>query len=244
MEQTDGLEPVQLKDKDLQVKNLSFRYEEKNVLSNLSFTIPQGKTTALVGPSGSGKSTLLTLLDRFYQPTDGAIQADGIDIGAYGLHPWRTAISYVSQDTVLYSGTVRENILYGLDHDVSEVEFTAACDAACVTEFVKELEHGFDTQVGEGGSKLSGGQRQRVSIARAILRDPDLLLLDEVTANLDTESEARVNQALRRLSQGRTTVTVAHRLNTVQDADQIVVLAEGRVQGVGQHQELMRTNTL
>lgn len=239
-----GDENVDLGEKDLSVEDLTFRYGDKAVLSNVSLRIPQGKVTALVGPSGSGKSTLLSLLDRFYQPSSGSINVGENPISRYALSAWRDAIGYVSQDTLLFDGTIRENILYGLSRTVSEEEFQKAVDAACVTEFVKTMEKGFDTKVGESGGKLSGGQRQRIGIARAILRDPQLLLLDEVTANLDAESEAKVNEALVNVTKGLTTVMVAHRLDSVQNADQIVVMAAGKVHGKGTHSELMKNDDL
>ncbi|MDE6880933.1 MAG: ABC transporter ATP-binding protein/permease [Oscillospiraceae bacterium] len=223
----------------LQVKDVTFRYQDRDVLDHISMDIPRGKTTALVGPSGSGKSTLLRLLERFYQPTGGEIAAAGEDIGRFDLTAWRKSIGYVAQDTLLFSGTIRENILYGQDREVSEAEFQAAADAACVTEFVRNLEHGYDTQVGEGGGKLSGGQRQRLGIARAILRNPSLLLLDEVTANLDAQAEDQVNRAIQSISKGRTVVSVAHRLDNIRSADQIVVLEDGQVRGAGVHEDLM-----
>ena len=223
----------------LQVKDVTFRYQDRDVLDHISMDIPRGKITALVGPSGSGKSTLLRLLERFYQPTGGEIAAAGEDIGRFDLTAWRKSIGYVAQDTLLFSGTIRENILYGQGREVSEAELQAAADAACVTEFVQNLEHGYDTQVGEGGGKLSGGQRQRLGIARAILRNPSLLLLDEVTANLDAQAEDQVNRAIQNISKGRTVVSVAHRLDNIRSADQIVVLEDGQVRGAGVHEDLM-----
>lgn len=226
---------------DLCINDVSFRYKDKDVLNHVCFTIPTGKTTALVGPSGSGKSTILRLLERFYQPSDGEIDVAGQNIDRFDLTQWRRSIGYVAQDTLMFSGTIRDNILYGQNGEISEEEFKAAVDAACVTEFVANMEHGYDTQVGEGGSKLSGGQRQRIGIARAILRNPALLLLDEVTANLDAEAEAKVNAAIKNISKGRTVVSVAHRLDNIKDADQIVVVESGKINSIGIHQDLMNT---
>ena len=226
---------------DLCLNDVSFRYKDKDVLSHVCFTIPTGKTTALVGPSGSGKSTILRLLERFYQPSDGEIDVAGQNIDRFDLTQWRRSIGYVAQDTLMFSGTIRDNILYGQNGEISEEEFKAATDAACVTEFVAGLEHGYDTQVGEGGSKLSGGQRQRIGIARAILRNPTVLLLDEVTANLDAEAEAKVNAAIKNISKGRTVVSVAHRLDNIKDADQIVVVESGKINSIGIHQDLMNS---
>ncbi len=193
---------------------------------------------ALVGPSGSGKTTIGRLVLRFWDPSSGAIKLDGHDLRTLRLADLRGAMAVVSQDPVLFSGTIRENIRYGR-LDASDAEIEAAARAANADGFIREFPDGYDTLVGERGVKLSGGQRQRVSIARAILRDPRLLILDEATSALDSESEHLVQEALEKLQKGRTTLVIAHRLSTIRDADRIVVLASGRIVEVGRHDELL-----
>ena len=224
---------------DIAVQSLSFRYEEKPVLENVSFTIGKGQITALVGPNGSGKSTLLRMLERFYPVGEGSITIDGTDINTLDLKAWRGCIGYVAQDTQMFSGTIRDNLVYGLDREVTDAELDEAAEAACIREFIVGLNNGYDTEVGDAGSKLSGGERQRIAIARAILRKADILLLDEVTANLDAQAEAVVNEAIRKVSVGCTTVIVAHNLDTIRDADQIVVMENGHVAGCGTHETLL-----
>lgn len=227
---------------DIAFENVSFAYSGQPVLQNLNFTIPQGKTTVIVGRSGEGKSTLFGLLERFYQPGEGRITIGGRDIGEYNIKNWRKSIGYVSQNTNLLSGTVRDCITYGVDRPVSQEEIEAAARSANAYEFIMDMENGFDTQVGVGGSKLSGGQRQRICIARELLKDPVLLLLDEATSSLDMEAEYQVTQALNRLKEGRTTLMVSHRLYPVVDADQVVYLKDHQVSGAGTHLTLLREN--
>ena len=228
---------------DIAFDHVSFGYAGgPEVLQDLSFTIPQGKTTAIIGRSGEGKSTLYGLLERFYQPKDGKITVGGQDIDAYNMHTWRKAVGYVSQNTNLLSGTVRDNIVYGVDRDVSQEEIENVAKLANAYDFIQDLENGFDTEVGLNGSKLSGGQRQRICIARELLKDPALLLLDEATSSLDMEAEYQVTQALNRLREGRTTLMVSHRLRSVTDADQIVYLADHKVAGTGTHESLLKEN--
>lgn len=229
---------------DFAFENVSFSYEEGHeILRDLSFTIPQGKTTAIIGRSGEGKSTIFGLMERFYQPTAGKITVAGQDISQYDLSQWRRSIGYVSQNNALLSGTVRDNILYGIERPVSEEEIIQAAKDANAYEFIQELENGFDTQVGISGSKLSGGQRQRICIARELLKNPQLLLLDEATSSLDMEAEYQVTQAIERLRKGRTILVVSHRLSAVLDADQIVYLDNHSVSAVGTHGELMKNNS-
>ena len=219
--------------------NVSFAYENKiDVVRDICLQIAPGEILALVGPSGAGKSTLFNLIPRFYDPSAGIVKLDGTDLRDITLKSLRDNIAIVPQDTLLFSGSVRENILYGR-LDASEAEMFAAATAANAHQFVSELPQGYDTLVGERGVKLSGGQRQRIAIARAVLKDPRILLLDEATSSLDSESEGLVQEALGRLMRGRTTIIIAHRLSTVQVADRIAVLDKGSLVELGTHTELI-----
>lgn len=230
---------------DIHFKNVSFGYKKGDtILNQMTFSIPAGKTTAFVGPSGSGKTTLFALLERFYVPNSGEILLGNTNSKEYNLKSWRSQFSYVSQESPLMSGTIRENIIYGMERDVSEKELEVAAERANALEFISRLSHGFDTEVGERGVKLSGGQRQRIAIARALIRDPKILLLDEATSNLDSASEQLVQKALQHLMKGRTTLVIAHRLSTVVDADQIVVLDGGNMTGIGTHHQLVKHHKL
>ncbi|CAM3829677.1 ABC transporter ATP-binding protein [Mesobacillus zeae] len=230
---------------DIRFDNLSFSYHENEaVIKNISLTIPAGKTTAFVGPSGSGKTTLFALLERFYGPSAGSILYGSTSIGDFSLNAWRSQIGYVSQESPIMSGTIRDNIAYGIQREVSDDEIQQAARLAHAEEFINRLPAGYLTEVGERGIKLSGGQRQRLAIARALIRNPGILLLDEATSNLDSSSEVLVQNALASLMEGRTTLVIAHRLSTVVDADQIVVLDNGQVTGTGSHQELLNTHSL
>ena len=219
---------------------VSFRYPDRDewVLRELDLRIPPGQTVALVGPSGSGKTTAARLVLRFYDPTEGAVTLDSVDLRRLDLHSLRAHTAWVSQDPLLFSGTIRENIRYGR-LSASDDEVEAAARAAHADEFIRAFPSGYDTVVGERGVLLSGGQRQRVSIARAILRDPKVLVLDEATSALDAQSEHLVQAALERLQRGRTTLVIAHRLSTIRGADLIVVLDTGRVVERGRHEELL-----
>lgn len=226
-------------------QDLSFAYKENEpVLKNVSFVAPPGKTTAFVGPSGSGKTTLFALLERFYQASAGEILLGYKNIQQFNLTSWRSQIGYVSQESPIMSGTIRDNITYGVNREVTEDEVIEAARLANALEFIERLPHGFETEVGERGIKLSGGQRQRIAIARALMKDPKILLLDEATSNLDSASEELVQKALQHLMKGRTTLVIAHRLSTVVDADQIIVLEQGEITGVGTHQELLQSHEL
>ena len=222
-------------------RDVSFRYEagKGQALRNLSIDVPAGTTVALVGQSGSGKSTLASLLPRFYDPTEGAVLLDGEDVRDYTLTDLRRQIGLVSQDVVLFDDTIANNIAYGALAKHSRADIERAAEAAYVTEFAAGLPQGLDTRVGERGSLLSGGQRQRIAIARALLKDAPVLILDEATSALDTESERRIQAALARLVQGRTTLVIAHRLSTVERADRIVVMRDGSVVETGTHAELL-----
>lgn len=229
---------------DVTVDHLSFGYNETPILQDVSFTLPRGKTTAIVGPSGSGKTTLFAILERFYQPTSGQIRLGDQSISDLTLSSWRQAIGYVAQDSPVLSGTIRDNLVYGLADDVSEDKIREAARMANADTFIERFPEGYATEIGERGVKLSGGQRQRIAIARALLRDPEILLLDEATSSLDSESERVVQEALERLMVGRTTFVIAHRLATVRHADQIIVLEDGRISGIGTHDRLVVDNSL
>ncbi|MCF7811944.1 ABC transporter ATP-binding protein/permease [bacterium] len=222
----------------IEFNDVKFGYAENElVLHGIDLTIEAGKTFALVGPSGGGKSTIISLIPRFYPLQQGLITLDGLDTSEFDLKYLRSLMAYVPQETILFSGTIEDNIRFG-KLDASFDEITAAAKAANVDNFVSELSDGYKSEVGERGVQLSGGQRQRLSIARAILRDPRILLLDEATSSLDTESERLVQDALERLRQDRTTVMIAHRLSTVQNADKIAVIDKGRIVELGSHKEL------
>jgi ATP-binding cassette, subfamily B, bacterial MsbA len=222
----------------LRFEDVSFAYPgASHVLHHIDLDIQPGEVLALVGPSGAGKSTIFNLIPRFYDPTDGRICLDGIDLRQIAIFSLRTQIGLVPQETQLFSGTVKENLRYG-KLDASEAELAAAARAANAEEFIEQLPQGYDTLVGERGVKLSGGQRQRIAIARAILKDPRILLLDEATSSLDSESEGLVQDALERLMYHRTTVVIAHRLSTVQNATRIAVLDQGHLVEMGTHAEL------
>ncbi|TDB49916.1 MULTISPECIES: ABC transporter ATP-binding protein [Bacillaceae] len=228
---------------ELTFKDVAFKYEEKLVLKNISFSAQKGEVTALVGPSGAGKSTVFSLLERFYAPSSGQILLEDTDSGAINLRAWRQLFSYVQQDSPILAGTIRENLTYGLERTISDAEIVEATKQANAHEFIANFDDGYDTMLGERGVNLSGGQRQRIAIARALLRNPQFLLLDEATASLDSESEKLVQESLERVMKGRTSLVIAHRLSTVINADQIVVIEDGEVTGKGTHEELLSTHS-
>ncbi|MEC2197427.1 multidrug resistance ABC transporter ATP-binding protein/permease BmrA [Bacillus subtilis] len=229
----------------IQLDCVSFGYKpDQLILKEISAVIEAGKVTAIVGPSGGGKTTLFKLLERFYSPTAGSIRLGDEPIDTYSLESWREHIGYVSQESPLMSGTIRENICYGLERDVTDAEIEKAAEMAYALNFIKELPNQFDTEVGERGIMLSGGQRQRIAIARALLRNPSILMLDEATSSLDSQSEKSVQQALEVLMEGRTTIVIAHRLSTVVDADQLLFVEKGEITGRGTHHELMASHGL
>jgi len=209
-----------------------------DVLHNVRFEVNPGEVIALAGPSGSGKTTIANLIPRLYDPSSGAIRVDGHDLRKVTLRSLRQQIGIVPQDTVLFAGTIRDNIAYGKP-DATDEEIIAAARRANADEFIRALPDGYHTMVGERGAKLSGGQRQRIAIARALLRDPRILILDEATSNLDAESERLVQDALETLMANRTTIIIAHRLSTIQKADRILVIDGGRIVEQGTHEELM-----
>lgn len=229
----------------LHFKNVSFSYDGvRPVLQNVTFTIEPGKTYALVGPSGSGKTTIFSLLERFYEPDSGQITLGERNIKTFDLAAWRGKFGYVSQEIPVISGTIYENICYGIKGPVPQQKVVEAARRANALKFIEKLPDGFATEVGERGIKLSGGQRQRIAIARAILRNPKVLLLDEATSNLDSQSEILVQEAIKNVMQGRTTIIIAHRLATVIDADEIFVVEQGQITGRGNHEELLTTHSL
>jgi subfamily B ATP-binding cassette protein MsbA len=224
--------------------HVSFAYNpETSALTDVSLTVRRGETVALVGPSGGGKSTLLNLIPRFYDVTAGQVTVDGQDIRHVKLASLRDQIALVTQEPFLFDDTIRANIAYARPA-ASPAEVEAAARAAAAHEFITALPGGYDTQVGEAGARLSGGQRQRIAIARAFLKNAPILLLDEATSALDTESEVKVQEALERLMAGRTTLLIAHRLSTVRKADRIYVIADGRVEEIGDHETLMTSGGL
>ena len=208
------------------------------VLSDISFRVEAGQVVALLGPTGSGKSTIINLIPRFYDVTSGAIKIDDIPVRSVTLESLRRQIGIVLQETMLFGSTIRENIAFGRP-EASEEEIEAAAEAAAAHEFIMSIPDGYDTEVGERGVTLSGGQRQRIAIARALIRNPRILILDEATSSLDTVSESKVQEALSYLMKDRTTFVIAHRLSTIKNADKIVVLKEGRVEQIGKHDELI-----
>jgi subfamily B ATP-binding cassette protein MsbA len=226
-------------------EHVAFGYDKDNpVLRDVSFAVKPGQIIGVVGGTGSGKSTIVSLIPRFYDPTSGRVLIDGVDVRDYQLHPLRRQIGFVLQETVLFHGTIRDNIAYGRPGIATEDEVVAAAKLANADEFIAKMPQGYDTVVGERGDTLSGGQRQRIGIARAVIRNNPILILDEPTAALDTESERLVIEGLQRLMKGRTVITIAHRLSTIRDADIILVLQNGVVAEQGTHDQLLASNGL
>jgi ATP-binding cassette subfamily B protein len=237
-------DPIEVTDGHVEYDDVSFGYdEEETIVEDVTFEVEGGDTVALVGPTGAGKSTVLKLFLRMYDVDDGAIRIDDQDLREVTIPSLRQAIGYVSQDTFLFYGTVRENIEYGtFDADIEDVE--EAAKMAEAHDFIQNLPDGYDTMVGERGVKLSGGQRQRISIARAILKDPDILVLDEATSDVDTETEMLIQRSINEITEDRTTFSIAHRLSTIKDADKIVVLENGRIVERGTHEQLLDSDGL
>jgi ATP-binding cassette subfamily B protein len=223
---------------EIELRRVGFQYGNRPVLQNVDLTIRPGEMIGLVGPSGSGKSTLVNLVCRFYDVNEGAVLVDGHDIRQFALEEYRRHIGIVLQEPFLFYGTIAENIAYGRP-DVGRNEIIAAARAARAHEFILRLPDGYDSIVGERGQKLSGGERQRISIARALLIDPKILILDEATSAVDTETEREIQLALDNLIRGRTTIAIAHRLSTLRRADRIVVLEHGKIVEIGQHDYLL-----
>ncbi|MFE0505272.1 ABC transporter ATP-binding protein [Peribacillus butanolivorans] len=244
-EEEDAKQQVQNINQSITVDHLNYSYNNgEQVLKDISFTVEAGKVTAIVGPSGSGKTTLFSLFERFYKPQQGSISIGVKSINDFTLLSWRSQIGYVSQESPIVSGTIRDNICYGIDRDITDEELNQVAKMAYADQFISELPNGYDTEVGERGMKLSGGQRQRIAIARAFLRNPKILMLDEATSSLDSKSEHVVQQALNDLMKGRTTIVIAHRLSTVINSDQIIFLEKGEITGSGTHKELYNTHSL
>ncbi|MCT1658966.1 ABC transporter ATP-binding protein [Staphylococcus epidermidis] len=233
---------VTIIDGELVFEHVDFKYDVKKILEDVSFSIPQGEVSAFVGPSGSGKSTIFNLIERMYDIERGDIKYGNQSIFDIPLSKWRTKIGYVMQSNSMMSGTIRDNILYGINRKVDDEELIEYAKLANCHDFIMQFDEGYDTMVGERGLKLSGGQRQRIDIVRSFVKNPDILLLDEATANLDSESELKIQEALETLMEGRTTVVIAHRLSTIKKAGQIVFIDKGEVTGKGTHHELMASH--
>lgn len=245
-EALDAGESQSVADQTLAMQHVDFAYadDDQPVLHDVNFEAKPNTVVAFAGPSGGGKSTIFGILERYYQPTSGQVTIGDQNVDQLNLRDWRSQIGYVSQDSAIMAGTIRDNLTYGLTQTFSDAELWHVLKLASADKFVSEMAAGLDTQVGERGVKVSGGQRQRLAIARAFLRDPKILMLDEATASLDSESEAMVQQALGELMKGRTTLVIAHRLSTIVDADNIYFIENGHVSGHGTHQELMANTPL
>ena len=238
-------ETVNVEGQVLKAEHISFSYnEERTILNNVSFEAKPNTVIAFAGPSGGGKSTIFALLERFYQPDSGMITIGGKPIQSLDLQAWRSQIGYVSQDSAVFAGSIRDNLQYGLDRTLSEDELWHGLSLAYADQFVRDFPDQLETEIGERGVKLSGGQKQRIAIARAFLRNPKILMLDEATASLDSQSEEKVQRALDHLMEGRTTLVIAHRLSTIVDADQIYFIEKGTVTGNGRHTDLIATHPL
>jgi len=238
---------MDITDEPIHVSNVSFSYsEDEPVLLDVSFIAQPGEMIAFAGPSGGGKTTIFGLLERFYEPTSGEIRIGDTRINELSMASWRSQIGYVSQESAMMAGTIRANLCYGLkDSDnITDDQLWEVTKMAYADEFIQSFTNGLDTEVGERGVKLSGGQRQRIAIARAFLRDPKVLMMDEATASLDSQSEGVVQQALTRLMEGRTTFVIAHRLSTIVNANKIIFIEQGQVTGIGTHQELTESHNL
>jgi subfamily B ATP-binding cassette protein MsbA len=237
---TEISQPIHISSFDHQIefRNVSFRYGDTWVLRDINLIIPKGKTIALVGQSGSGKSTLVDLIPRYYDVQEGEVMIDGINVKDLGIHDLRQLIGNVNQEAILFNDSFRNNISFGVENATQE-QIEEAARIANAYDFITQSEQGFETNIGDRGGRLSGGQRQRVSIARAILKNPPILILDEATSALDTESERLVQDALERLMKTRTTVAIAHRLSTIKNADEICVIHEGKIVERGTHDSLL-----
>ncbi|EQC56518.1 multidrug ABC transporter permease, partial [Lactococcus cremoris subsp. cremoris TIFN6] len=238
-------ESLDLEGKTLSAHHVDFAYDDsEQILHDISFEAQPNSIIAFAGPSGGGKSTIFSLLERFYQPTAGEITIGGQPIDSVSLENWRSQIGFVSQDSAIMAGTIRENLTYGLEGNFTDEDLWQVLDLAFARSFVENMPDQLNTEVGERGVKISGGQRQRLAIARAFLRNPTILMLDEATASLDSESESMVQRALDSLMKGRTTLVIAHRLSTIVDADKIYFIEKGEITGSRKHNELVATHPL
>ncbi len=245
IEKTDEGQNFDVEGQAIIAENVTFAYEEdRPVLKDISFQADPNTVIAFAGPSGGGKSTVFAILERFYQPTSGKISIGKQDLEAIKIADWRRQIGYVSQDSAVFAGSIRDNLVYGLEKNLSDEELWHGLELAYAAHFVRDFPEGLDTEIGERGVKLSGGQKQRIAIARAFLRDPKILMLDEATASLDSQSEEKVQRALDKLMNGRTTLVIAHRLSTIVGANQIYFIENGQVTGQGTHQELLQDHAL
>ncbi len=235
--------PLQRFEKNIEFKNVSFAYDTEFVLRNINLVVEKGKTIALIGPSGGGKSTLVDLVARFYDPTEGAVLVDGVSLLDYNIESLRKHMGIVTQESILFNDTIFNNIAFGMP-DVSQEAVIHAAKIANAHDFILQTELAYQTLIGERGSKLSGGQRQRISIARAVLKNPPILILDEATSALDSESEKLVQEALFNLMKNRTSLVIAHRLSTIQHADEIIVIQDGRISELGSHDQLLQQRGL
>ncbi len=240
----NGIE-LEITNESIVFDDVSFSYDKDHpVIQNVSFEAHSGEMVAFAGPSGGGKSTIFALIERYYEPSEGKIRIGHTSIHDLSLESWRRQIGYVSQESAMLAGTIRENLCYGLDQVISDEQLWQVAKMAYADEFIRSFPNGLDTEVGERGVKLSGGQRQRIAIARAFLRNPKILLMDEATASLDSESESVVQEALSRLMKGRTTFVIAHRLSTIVDADKIIFIEKGKITGMGKHEELTQNHEI
>lgn len=240
-EQQHGEKEIRIKGTDIELSHVSFGYHaDQNILRDVSLAIPTGSMTALVGPSGSGKSTIAKLIAGFWDVKDGTVSMGGIDERKIPLKQLYDKVAFVSQDNYLFDESVRENIRMG-KLSATDKEVEAAAKAAGCDTFIRSLEKGYETNVGGGGAHLSGGERQRIAIARAMLKDAPIVILDEATAYIDPENEAVIQKAIAKLVQGKTVIVIAHRLSTIKDADQIVVVKDGKIEAAGKHEELRKS---
>jgi subfamily B ATP-binding cassette protein MsbA len=241
-ERPDALE-LKSFEKKIVFEGVSFKYDKEDVLRDIDLTVGRGEIVALVGPSGGGKSTLVSLIPRFYDPAKGTVRIDGKDVRDLSIKSLRDKIGLVTQETLLFNDSVKNNISYGHE-DIDEEQLVRVAKAANAHQFIQEFPDGYNTMIGERGVKVSGGQRQRIAIARAVYKNPPILIFDEATSQLDTESEKLVQEAVNNMMKGRTVIVIAHRLSTVMHADKIVVVDKGRIVDIGTHRELFSRNAL